>query len=135
MEVRHYVAVLYRGKEGFGVVFPDLPGCTSYGNTLHHAAMQAEVALEGHIGLMVKDGDVLPEPTSLDRIDEVMDELSEEDAGRFLVRVEIPARWIRINASLSESLVARIDRAAQSLGMSRSGFLAEASRRMLESQP
>ncbi len=130
METRYYAAVMYRGEEGFGVVFPDIPGCTSHGYTLHEAARQADVALAGHIGLMVRDGDPLPEPTPLDRLDEVMDH-SEKDAGRFLVKVEIPARWIRVNTSMAETLVARIDRAAQELGMSRSGYLAEAARRML----
>lgn len=134
MEIRHYVAVMYRGAEGFGVVFPDLPGCTSYGNTLQHAVLQAEEALEGHIGLMVKDGDQLPEPTTLDRIGDVMDN-SEQDSGRYLIRVEIPAKWIRLNMSMAETLVAKVDRAAQQLGMSRSGFFAEAARRMLSTTP
>ena len=96
METRHYVAVMCRGKEGYGVVFPDIPGCTSYGRTLHDAVVQAEVALTGHIELMVKDGDALPDPTLLDRIDTVMDH-SEEDAGRFPIKVEIPARWVQDN--------------------------------------
>ncbi|MEO5363755.1 MAG: type II toxin-antitoxin system HicB family antitoxin [Magnetococcus sp. DMHC-8] len=133
METRHYVAVMYRGTEGYGVVFPDLPGCTSYGKTLQHAVLQAEEALAGHIGLMVEDRDQLPEPTSLDRIGDVMDH-SEPDAGRYPIRVEIPAKWVRINMSMAETLIARVDREAKHLGMSRSGFLAEAARRMLGAQ-
>ncbi|MBF0340896.1 MAG: type II toxin-antitoxin system HicB family antitoxin [Magnetococcales bacterium] len=134
MEIRYYVAVAYLGGEGFGVVFPDLPGCTSGGRTLHEAARQAEEALTGHVELMLRDGEPLPEPTPFDRLDEVMteDAREEPEAARFLVRVEIPARWIRINLSMTENLVARIDQSAREIGMSRSGYLAEAARRMME---
>lgn len=136
METRHYTAVLYRGSEGFGVVFPDIPGCTSFGRTIHEAAAQAEEALTGHIALMVRDGDPLPDPTPLDRLDEVMLDPApdESEVTRILVRVEIPSRWMRLNLSMAETLVMRVDHAAKDLGMSRSGFLAEAARRMLDAR-
>ena len=37
--------------DGYGVVFPDLPDCTSAGDTRVEAAMQAAEALAGHISL------------------------------------------------------------------------------------
>ncbi|HIJ83049.1 MAG: hypothetical protein HW380_2387 [Magnetococcales bacterium] len=134
MKIRHYAAVMYRGGDGYGVVFPDIPGCTTHGDSIHDAAMHAEEALTGHIELMVRDGDPLPDPTPLDRLDEVLlaPEPDEPEITRFLVRVEIPARWIRVNLSMAENLVTQIDQAAKDLGMSRSGFLAEAGRRMLD---
>ncbi|MBF0161359.1 MAG: type II toxin-antitoxin system HicB family antitoxin [Magnetococcales bacterium] len=134
METRHYVAVMYKGEEGISVAFPDFLGCASYGRTIHEAALQAEVALTGHIGWMVEEGDSLPVPTPLDRLDDSMVEPSEDEVGRFLVRVEIPAKWVRLNVSMAETLVAQVDKAANQLGMSRSGFFAEAARRMLETQ-
>ncbi|MBF0109647.1 MAG: type II toxin-antitoxin system HicB family antitoxin [Magnetococcales bacterium] len=137
MEIRHYAAVMYRGGDGYGVVFPDLPGCTTHGDSIHDAAMHAEEALTGHIELMVRDEDPLPDPTPLDRLNEVLPEPEPDDEPeitRFLVRVEIPARWIRINLSMAENLVMRIDHAAKDLGMSRSGFLADAARRALDAR-
>lgn len=132
METKYYAAIMYRGEEGFGVAFPDFPGCISYGHTIQKAAIQAEFALSGHIGLMVREGDALPEPTPLDRLDEVIIDPEDEEAGRFLVKIEIPGRWLRVNLSMAETLVAQVDHAAKGLGMSRSGYLAEAARRMLE---
>lgn len=135
MEIRHYAAVAHPGNEGFGVYFPDFPGCISYGNTLHDAAVHAEEALSGHIELMVRDGDPLPDPTPLDRLDELVFPHEDNDppeAARFLVRVDIPARWIRVNLSMAENLVAQIDQAAKRAGMTRSGYLAESARRMME---
>ena len=49
-----------------------------------------------------------------------------EDAIIAVVDLELPSRVVRLNISLDESLVLRIDRAAEALGESRSGFLAEA---------
>ncbi|MBF0136271.1 MAG: type II toxin-antitoxin system HicB family antitoxin [Magnetococcus sp. DMHC-1] len=133
METRHYAAIMYRGSEGIWVGFPDIPGCVSFGRSVQEAAMQAEEALSGHVALMVRDNDPLPDQTPLDRLDEVAPDPGDSaEVGRFLVKVEIPARWIQLNLSMAESLVMRVDHAAKDLGMSRSGYLAEAARRMLE---
>ncbi|WP_130472578.1 type II toxin-antitoxin system HicB family antitoxin [Candidatus Magnetaquicoccus inordinatus] len=134
MEIRHYPAIMYQGSEGIWVGFPDIPGCVSFGNTIQHAATQAEEALSGHVALMVRDGDPLPEPTPMDHLDEVAPDPEDSvEVARLLVRVEIPAKWIRLNMTMAENLVIRVDHAAKELGMSRSGFLAEAARRMLDS--
>ena len=45
---------------GYGVYWPDLPGCTSFGNSLPHAERMAAEAMGLHICEMEKDGDVLP---------------------------------------------------------------------------
>ncbi len=45
---------------------------------------------------------------------------------RLLVPVEAPGRPVRVNISMDEGLVARLDAAANRHGMSRSAFLAEA---------
>ncbi|MBF0261237.1 MAG: type II toxin-antitoxin system HicB family antitoxin [Magnetococcales bacterium] len=135
MEIRHYPAIMYRGSEGMWVGFPDLPGCVSFGKTVQEAATNAEEALFGHIALMIRDGDPLPDPTSMDDLETIApDPEDTPEVTRFLVRVEIPARWIRINLSMAETLVARIDRAAKEIGMSRSGYLAESARRMLDAR-
>ncbi|NGZ26290.1 MAG: hypothetical protein G8345_05325 [Magnetococcales bacterium] len=77
---------------------------------------------------MIQQNAEIPLPSQLQ---EVADDPDGEAVGRMLVRAEIPKRWIRINLSMAENLVSKIDLAAQSLGMSRSGYLAEAARRML----
>ena len=54
---------------GFGVYFPDLPGCVSYGKTLEEAQRNAQEALGLHIYGMEKDGDDIPLPSSYPEID------------------------------------------------------------------
>ena len=59
-----YLAVFEPSKDGgFGVYFPDLPGCTSYGETFLKAQENAVDALGLHIYGMEKDGDDIPKPS------------------------------------------------------------------------
>ncbi len=121
MTTVHYPAVIERGRRGYGVFFPDLPGCTSVGDTVNEAALNAEEALAGHLLVSEQYGDEIPEPSQLDRI-EVDPEV--EEVARLLVRGERRGKAVRINITLDEGLVAAIDRVAEN----RSGFLAEAAR-------
>ncbi len=131
MSVRWYPALVERGAHGYGVVFPDVPGCTSVGDTVEEALRNAAEALEGYIELLVEHGEPVPEPGAPDAAPP--DWIGDEAAvvARALVPVELPGRAVRLNITLDEGLLRRIDRAARTLGMSRSGFLAEAARRML----
>ena len=51
------------GEGGYGVFFPDLPGCVSFGDDYDHAGEMAKEALGLHIYGMEKDGDTIPPPT------------------------------------------------------------------------
>jgi len=51
------------GQGGYGVYFPDLMGCISYGDNFKHAQSMAKEALGLHIYEMEKDSDDLPSPT------------------------------------------------------------------------
>lgn len=50
------------GNNGFGVYFPDLPGCVTYGSDIDDARKNAKEALEFHIYGMQEDGECIPEP-------------------------------------------------------------------------
>lgn len=58
-----YLAVLEPSSDGYGVFFPDLPGCTSLGDNIIEAQENAKEALELHIYGMEKDNDDIPEPS------------------------------------------------------------------------
>jgi len=59
-----YLAVLEPSSDGYGVFFPDLPGCISLGDNIIEAQENAKEALELHIYGMEKDNDDIPEPSS-----------------------------------------------------------------------
>lgn len=121
MTTVYYPAIIERGRRGYGVFFPDLPGCTSAGDTVTEAALNAEEALAGHLIVAEQYGDAIPEPSDLDRIDVDADV---DEVARLLVRGERKGRAVRINITLDEGLLAAIDKVASN----RSGFLAEAAR-------
>lgn len=58
-----YLAVLEPSADGYGVFFPDLSGCISFGATIVDAQQHAREALELHVYGMEKGGDVLPVPS------------------------------------------------------------------------
>jgi predicted RNase H-like HicB family nuclease len=89
MTMASYLAIVERGKEGFGVFFPDLPGCTSAGDTVQDAARNAVEALEGHILTMAEHGDNIPAPSDVESIGRDPDV---DEVARLLVQVELPGR-------------------------------------------
>jgi predicted RNase H-like HicB family nuclease len=114
-----YTAIVERGKHGFGVFFPDVPGCVSAGRTEQEIFANAEEALSGHLAEMIRGGDPLPQRTDDHPADPEVDEYC-----RLLVRVELPGKAVRLNITMDEGLVAAIDRVAAN----RSNFLSEAAR-------
>lgn len=119
---RLYPAVIDKDPSSdFGITFPDFPGCVSAGATAEEAIAMGAEALAGHITLMAEDGDAIPLPTPLDRVEWADDE---NVVCVTLVGVTIPGRSKRINISLDEGLIAEIDAADDN----RSGFLAKAAR-------
>jgi predicted RNase H-like HicB family nuclease len=131
MAVRYYPAVLEQVSDGFSVFFPDLPGCTSAGDTAEDAAARAEAALALHLAGMAEDGDPIPDPTPLERLE---GEPEVEEFARILVRAELPGRVVRVNITMDEGLLSAADAAATRQGQSRSAFLAEAVRSVLRAE-
>ncbi len=125
----YFPAIVEKASDGFGVFFPDLPGCTSAGATVQEAALNAEEALQAHIDLSIEHGEAIPEPSPLDRITTDPDVT---EVARILVRAEPPGRAVRVNITIPEDLLAAVDRYAARTGYSRSGLLAQAVRERMQ---
>jgi predicted RNase H-like HicB family nuclease len=117
-----YTAIVERGKNGFGVFFPDVPGCVSAGRTEQEVFANAEEALSGHLAEILLGGESLPQ-----RSDSIPTDPDVDEYCRILVRVELPGKAVRLNITMDEGLVAAIDRVTTN----RSSFLAEAARSAL----
>ncbi|MDY8109316.1 type II toxin-antitoxin system HicB family antitoxin [Fulvimarina sp. 2208YS6-2-32] len=127
-----YIAFVHKEPDSvYGVSFPDLPGCISFGDTLDEAATHAVEALCGHVRMMEADGDSIPSPRSYDEI--VADpELVEDRKDAILTVVPLirnRGATTRINLSLDVGLLEAIDDAARARGQTRSAFLASAAHR------
>ena len=125
------VALIEEENGRFGVTFPDFPGCTTVARSPDEAVAKAAEVLAFHAEGLAEDGP-LPQPRTLSEImrdPQVKDEA--RDALAVLVPYDPPARAVRLNITLDESLLGRIDRAAKSAGQTRSGYLAEAAKQRL----
>ncbi len=120
-----YIALIRKEPDSdFGVDFPDFPGCVTAGSTLDEARAMADEALRFHVDGMLEDRESLPEPQSLEAI---MADPANLEAVAFLVDLpDSPTRTVRVNVTLPEPILRRIDDWAKSHGLSRSAFLAEA---------
>lgn len=91
------------GQKGYGVYFPDLPGCITCGDSFEHAREMAEEALGLHVYGMEKDGDLLPTPSAVPEIDPettVGYLLSPITIFPDLVRIEMDTRAVKTNVTL-----------------------------------
>ena len=59
-----YLAVFEPSDDGYGVYFPDLPGCITWGDSFLSAEAAAKEALGLHLYGMEKDGEALPTPAA-----------------------------------------------------------------------
>ncbi|OGO81001.1 MAG: hypothetical protein A2Y21_04675 [Clostridiales bacterium GWC2_40_7] len=98
-----FFAVFEPAAKGYSVYFPDIPGCISYGEDLEEAQRQASEALGLHIYGMEKDGDKIPAPSKVLKVD------TETEAGYIvspvtvfpdLVRNELDNRAVKTNLTI-----------------------------------
>ncbi len=129
--MRNYIAVIHKEESSdYGVSFPDFPGCITAGSTLEEVKNMASEALEFHIEGMAGDGEIIPEPSVLDNI---VNDPDYSDALTFIVvPVKIPeTKAVRINITIQENILKKIDEFAKTCGMSRSAFLTFAAQKEL----
>lgn len=129
-----YIALIYKEPESaFGIVFPDVPGCFSAGDTMDEAFHNGVEALALHIRWLEADGEPVPEPRSME---EIANDKTLADDYTDAILVVIPlirdlGSTTRINVSLDLGLLKAIDDEARSRKQTRSAFIASAVRREL----
>ena len=129
-----YVSFIHRDDAGYGVSFPDFPGCVSVGDTVDDAVRRGCEALAFHIEGLRDDGDPIPPPRSIDAI-KADPELTDWREGADLVLIPLlldRGSSQRVNISLDRGLLEAIDDEARQRHMTRSAFLASAARREIE---
>lgn len=128
--MRHYIAVLIPEADGgWSVLFPDLPGCATQGETLDEAIAMAGDALAGHLAVMEDYGDAIPVARSLEAIRADTDWCAAHDvtwgevlAAPILARAPI-GKPERVTISLDSNVLRAIDAYAEKMGHTRSTVL------------
>ena len=129
-----YVSLIHRDDAGYGVSFPDFPGCVSVGETVDDAGRRGSEALAFHVDGLRDDGDPIPPPRSINAIKADPD-LAEWRLGADFVLIPLlldRGSSRRVNISLDRGLLETIDDEARQRRMTRSAFLATAARHEIE---
>lgn len=127
------VVMLIHGEPGnYGASFPDFPGATTGADDLDTLYEKAAEMLSFHVSGMIEDGLEVPLIRSLETLRD--DPLFREDAADGMVGVldvDLPGRTVRVNLTMNESDLRRIDRAAAAAHETRSGWLVRAANAQL----
>jgi len=121
------------GEENWSILFPDFPGVTSVAETFAQVMVQARDALASAVEDMILDGEALPASVD-DGAVAAYDRAAFHDPLVLLVPVEVPGRALRVNVSLDEGLLARIDDVSKRTGLSRSALLARGARMVIATE-
>ena len=122
----NYIAVVHKdSKSDFGVSFPDFSGCITAGNSIDEAKDMAHEALSLHIKGMMDDGEKIPVPSKLE---DIIDDPDYSDAAAILIVSVSKSKYrsVRVNITVPEDMLRKIDTVAKKRGLSRSSFLVHA---------
>lgn len=132
----NYPVVVHKDADSdYGVTVPDLPGCFSFGPTMDDALANAVEAIVTHVEGLLLDGEPVPRPEKI----ETHRENPDYSDGIWAVvavdlsRVSGSAR--RINVTIPERILSRVDDYAKETGDSRSGLMAAALLEYISQRP
>jgi predicted RNase H-like HicB family nuclease len=135
MDMRAYYAVFVPEEDGkVSVWCPDVPGCQTWGENMEHAFAQAMEALEGHLEALVDDDDPIPVSSPYEQawamvrrdFEKAGEALPQGTALQLVPVPDVQEKPVRVNVSFRKSTLGMIDRKAEAVGMTRSGFLSKA---------
>jgi predicted RNase H-like HicB family nuclease len=121
-----YTALIDGESGAYGVVVPDLPGCTAMGATIEEALAHAVEALRDWVEVMESDGKAVPAPRALEELrrdPEVAAELAEGATLASVPLVRETGRPAKANLSIDAGILAAIDEEAARLKLTRSAFV------------
>ncbi len=126
----NYIALIHKDAESiFGVTFPDFPGCTSAAETVDDLKDQAVEALAVHAETMLELGHEIPDPSGLDQV--LADRQNQGAVAVLVVALDVPSRFVRVNITVPEKSLKKIDFAAKNMGLSRSAFLVQSAEKSI----
>ncbi len=123
MDTLVYIALVSGDSEGgYRARIPDLQDCRAEASSLAELLVNARKALSDSLCQLAETGESWPAAKPLEAFE------PEPGIMPILVDVAVDDRPVRVNISLGERLLQRLDAAAEMRGMTRSGLIAQAVR-------
>jgi predicted RNase H-like HicB family nuclease len=135
MATRYYLAIAEPGPENWSISFPAFPGAVTVADTFSGLLMHVRDALASVIDAMQQDGEPVPDGIEAQNGMDPSIKLSlYRDPRIVMVPVEVESKSTRINVTMDEGLVARLDSLAARVHSSRSAILARGARLVLAAE-
>jgi predicted RNase H-like HicB family nuclease len=126
-----YIGMIDGKAGGYGLIFPDAPGCTAMGLTVEEAVQHGAEALADWMGYELAEGRKLPKARSVEQLRKDPEVKGDLANGSMFVSIPLlidSGRSARANISIDAGLLEAIDESARRQGVTRSAFLAAAAR-------
>jgi predicted RNase H-like HicB family nuclease len=122
MATRTYFGIAERAGDGWSISFPAFPGTVTTGDTIPDLLTNARNALASVVEAMQDEEQEIPQsyddsPTA--------DPQNYQDPHLMLLSIEDSEKSVRVNVTMAETLVWRLDNLAERLHSSRSALLAK----------
>ncbi len=134
MATRYYVGIAEPGPNNWSISFPAFPGVITVGDTLAALVAHVSDALACAIEAMEADGAVIPEEFTGPLAATIFDPADYANPHAVLVPVEVSGRSMRINVTMDDGLLTRLDGLARRSHASRSALLARGARMVLAAE-
>lgn len=132
----NYPVVIHKDpRSDYGVTVPDLPGCFSAGKTIDEALALAKEAIELHVEGLIEDGEAVPPARPIDEHQRHPDYRGGTWAVVAIDPDNLRFKAIRLNITMPERVVERVDQYARQHGQTRSGLLVAAVTQYMQKEP
>ncbi len=126
-----YPVIIHKDEDtGYGVTIPDIPGCFAYGDAQEEAVTKIQEAVE-----LYYEGEDVSEPPVPSKMEDLLNsDLYTRDSFLYLADIDfafMAPKTQRINITVPEYKLVRIDRAAKAKGVSRSAFFVDSAERQI----
>jgi predicted RNase H-like HicB family nuclease len=124
-----YPIIIHKNEDtGYGLTIPDIPGCFACGDTQEEAILNIQEAVE-----LYYHGEDISEPPDPSQMEDLLSsDLYTRDSFLYLADIDlafIAPKIQRVNITVPEYKLVRIDRAAKARGLSRSAFFVDSAER------
>jgi len=130
--MKYYLGVVEKEADSaFGMWFPDMPGCFPAADDFNDLPRIAAETLRQHVEARESNGRPVPAPRPVAEVMTDKDVRRSVRNGATTMLVPLladPGRTVRVNVTVERGLLEQIDEAAETRGLTRSAFLAQAAR-------
>ena len=121
--MKYPIAIIAEAEGDYGVLVPDIPGCFTVGDTIGEAIANAHEAIECHLEGMLMDECPIPVARAIEEHQanpdyaDVIWAISSIDLGKLSGKAK------RVNITMPEAILSKVDQYASERGETRSGLL------------